>query len=169
LSSPTLPASPRHQGRPLLSASLCCPPSSCGGHGRPLVKPCPKAYATHADDRSHCRHALIARELIATAPPIGSVQYRLARGRRRCVFSFIRCSECGCSAFAETRGLIVVFGWTDLRVLRGEPTGVCRGCGSAWFARVHESATTVPRGGRDAVRVDSIRPVALPAGPRAWF
>jgi hypothetical protein len=44
------------------------------------------------------------------------------------MFSFIRCTACGSSAFSQTRGLIVVFGWTNLRLRRGEPTGICRAC-----------------------------------------
>jgi hypothetical protein len=55
----------------------------------------------------------------------------LSRSTSPQMFSFIRCTACGSSAFSQTRGLVVVFGWTNLRLDRGEPTGLCRACAAS--------------------------------------
>jgi hypothetical protein len=74
------------------------------------------------------------------------------------VFSSVRCSSCGSWAFECTRGLIVVSGWTSLRLVRGEATGICRACRDDLLPR--EPGAWTP--------VSSVVIPTAPDSPSAW-
>ena len=140
-----------------------------------LVPPRPLPAVSHLEQwRSSATGRLLPLDRPAAAR-LASIAARVDAGPMGewCVFSFIRCSQCGSSAFLPIRGLVVVLGWTNLRLDVGEPTGVCRAC------RIDGPATVATRpwpdrvAGRDAPGSVEQRPP--PRGrrggqsSRAWF
>ena len=84
------------------------------------------------------------------------------------MFSSIQCARCGSSAFVETRGLIVVLGWTNLHRPHGEPIGTCRACAAN---QEPSSPSPLPESASFAWRVIETSPetVGPPVRSRRWF